>query len=139
MSASLSNPANFLTYPYTQPQRPEESSELSYPLHPLQPRYPLDTRPKSPIFGTFGYDSIKDTSSALLSPPNTSPTSTASAPSGTADLVRPQSRGSKLQSINDRVTTPYDYTEGYHFLMKHLPTRCVTYSLYSQHQITPET
>lgn len=32
--------------------------------------------------------------------------------------------GSKLQSIHDRVTTPYDYTEGYHFLMKHLPTRC---------------
>lgn len=23
------------------------------------------------------------------------------------------------------MTSPYDYTEGYHFLMKHLPTRCV--------------
>jgi hypothetical protein len=32
---------------------------------------------------------------------------------------------SKWQGINDRVTTPYDYTEGYHFLMKHLPTRYV--------------
>ncbi|KAF7361675.1 Transcriptional factor [Mycena venus] len=31
--------------------------------------------------------------------------------------------GSQLQNINDRVTMPYDYTEGYHFLMKHLPGR----------------
>jgi hypothetical protein len=30
-----------------------------------------------------------------------------------------------LQSIHDRVTAPYDYTQGYHFLMKHLPTRYV--------------
>jgi len=28
-----------------------------------------------------------------------------------------------LQNINDRVTMPYDYTEGYHFLMKDLPSR----------------
>jgi hypothetical protein len=28
-----------------------------------------------------------------------------------------------IQTIN--VTAPYDYTEGYHFLMKHLPSRCV--------------
>jgi len=36
--------------------------------------------------------------------------------------------GSQLQNINDRVTMPYDYTEGYHFLMKHLPSRCVAKS-----------
>jgi hypothetical protein len=30
-----------------------------------------------------------------------------------------------LQSINDRVTAPFDYTEGYHFLMKHLRSRYV--------------
>jgi hypothetical protein len=124
----FSNPTNFLTYPYTQSQRPEEVSDLSYPLHPLQPRFPLESRPKSPIPITLNNDMSKETSTGLLSPPssNASPSSTASVPSGIAELVRPQSRGSKLQSINDRVTAPYDYTEGYHFLMKHLPTRCVT-------------
>ncbi|KAJ3567582.1 hypothetical protein NP233_g6277 [Leucocoprinus birnbaumii] len=127
-SFASSNQPNFLTYPYTQAQaqRSEELSDLSYPLHPLQPRYPLDSRPKSPIPALIN-DSSKETPTGLLSPPssNASPSSTASVPSGIADLVRPQSRGSKLQSINDRVTAPYDYTEGYHFLMKHLPTRCV--------------
>jgi PAS domain S-box-containing protein len=32
-------------------------------------------------------------------------------------------QSSQLQSINALVTRPYDYTEGYHFLMKHLPSR----------------
>ncbi|KXN91038.1 Transcription activator of gluconeogenesis ERT1 [Leucoagaricus sp. SymC.cos] len=119
------NATNFLTYPYTQSQRSEDISDLTYPLHPLQPRYPLDSRPKSPIPGTFNNDTSKETSTGLLSPPssNASPSSTTSVPSGITDLFQPQSRGSKLQSINDRVTEPYDYTEGYHFLMKHLPTR----------------
>ena len=31
--------------------------------------------------------------------------------------------------VYEAVTKPYDYTEGYHFLMKHLPTRCVLLSL----------
>jgi hypothetical protein len=31
--------------------------------------------------------------------------------------------GDHHSTIN--VTAPYDYTEGYHFLMKHLPSRCV--------------
>jgi len=122
-----SNQSNFLTYPYTQPQAqlPEEISDLSYPIHPLQPRFPLDSRPRSPIPSTF--DTTKGTSTGLLSPPssNASPGSTTSDPSGIVDLVYPQSHGSKLQSISDRVAAPYDYTEGYHFLMKHLPTRCV--------------
>jgi hypothetical protein len=30
---------------------------------------------------------------------------------------------SELATINDRVTAPFDYTEGYHFLMKHLRAR----------------
>lgn len=122
-----SNQSNFLTYPYTQPQAQlsEEISDLSYPIHPLQPRFPLDSRPRSPIPSTF--DMAKGTSTGLLSPPssNASPDSTTSVPSGIVDLVYPQSHGSKLQRINDRVAVPYDYTEGYHFLMKHLPTRCV--------------
>ena len=122
-----SNQTNFLTYPYVQAQAQpsEEISDLSYPLHPLQPRFPLDSRPRSPILGPF--DVSKGTSTGLLSPSssNASPSSMTSVPSGTMDLVCPQSRGSKLQSINDRVAAPYDYTEGYHFLMKHLPIRCV--------------
>lgn len=134
-----SNPTNFLTYPYTQSQRPEEVSDLTYPLHPLQPRYPLDSRPKSPIVGSFSHDAAKEISTGLLSPPssNASPSSVASIPSGITDLVRPQSRGSKLQSINDRVMAPYDYTEGYHFLMKHLPTRCVVLIKYSTNARVP--
>jgi len=45
-------------------------------------------------------------------------------PSGIADSApQPKSSGSQLQKIHDRVTAPFDYTEGYHFLMKHLPGR----------------
>jgi hypothetical protein len=32
-------------------------------------------------------------------------------------------RDSQIRDINDRVTAPYDYTEGYHFLMKHSLSR----------------
>ncbi|TFK44383.1 hypothetical protein BDQ12DRAFT_593976 [Crucibulum laeve] len=136
LSTSPSSAAHYLTYPYTQPQQSEDLVELQYPsqysssqnsVHPLQPRYPLDARPRSPPPTVFLHNpSSKDhTSRGLLSPPpsNGSPSSTASVPSAIADIVRPQSCGSQLQSITDRVTAPYDYTEGYHFLMKHLPTR----------------
>ncbi|KAF9010530.1 hypothetical protein BDQ17DRAFT_1515223 [Cyathus striatus] len=136
LTTSPSSAAHYLTYPYAQNHKSDELTDLQYPssqytqtsasLHPLQPRYPLDTRPRSPPSTVFLHNpSTKDRSSrALLSPPpSESPTSTASIPSGISDIVRPQSCGSQLQSINDHVTTPYDYTEGYHFLMKHLPTR----------------
>ncbi|KAG7446282.1 uncharacterized protein BT62DRAFT_967986 [Guyanagaster necrorhizus] len=95
----------FVTYPYQSadetapppppPSAPDPGSEppsAQEPpaLHPLAPRYPLDSRPRSPpLFLTDALD-----------PPT-----------------------SNLQTINDRITKPYDYTEGYHFLMKHLPTR----------------
>ncbi|KAH9485128.1 Transcriptional regulator of nonfermentable carbon utilization [Psilocybe cubensis] len=138
LSTSPANTAHYLTYPYPHAQRSEELTELSYPttsystsqpstaLHPLQPRYPLDTRPRSPPTVFLHNPSSKDTASrGLLSPPpsTSSPSSTSSVPTGVADIVRPPSCGSKLQTITDRVTAPYDYTEGYHFLMKHLPTR----------------
>lgn len=93
----------FVTYPYqsaddTAPPPPPSSaapdpeppSAQDPPLHPLAPRYPLDSRPRSPPL--------------FLSDAHDQPTS-------------------NLQTINDRITKPYDYTEGYHFLMKHLPTR----------------
>jgi hypothetical protein len=125
--------AHYLTYPYPQAQQ-QSPAEISFTpsyspqpeeVHPLQPRYPLDTRPRSPT--TIFLQNPKDmVSRDFLSPsiPNSSPRSVTS---GVADIVRPKSCGSKLRSINDRVTAPFDYTEGYHFLMKHLPTRCVCY------------
>lgn len=113
-----SNPAPYLPYQYanpTSPQQQQSEEQLSFPqfqsprpqapLHPLQPRFPLDTRPRSPPPVTFDASLIGN--------------------AAFADIIRPQSCGSKLQSIHDRVTAPYDYTEGYHFLMKHLRGRCV--------------
>ncbi|TFK25172.1 transcription activator of gluconeogenesis ERT1 [Coprinopsis marcescibilis] len=134
MASDLSNATDnsqFLTYSYPQHQRSDEMSELPFssqysapaPLHPLQPRYPLDQRVRSPPAGEAS--TSQDVSRGLLTPPlsNASPSSIASVPPGVTDSSRPKSAVSHLQSINDRVTKPYDYTEGYHFLMKHLPTR----------------
>ena len=124
--------AHYLTYPYPHAQqRPEPPAEVPFSppyssqtseIHPLQPRYPLDTRPRSPA--TVFLHNPKDmTSRGFLSPS----ISNSSVTSGAVDIVRPKSCGSKLRNINDRITAPFDYTEGYHFLMKHLPTRCVCY------------
>ncbi|KAF9469924.1 hypothetical protein BDZ94DRAFT_1243562 [Collybia nuda] len=105
----------YLAYPYSQHPHPHQhqlrqpDDYSSYqtpsqpqPLHPLQPRYPLDTRPRSPPAPSFLHS--------------------ANAPT-TSDPISDMSRTSQLQAIHDRVTAPYDYTEGYHFLMKHLPSR----------------
>ncbi|KAK7005738.1 transcriptional factor [Favolaschia claudopus] len=113
-----SSPTNFLSYTYPQPSDAQEQlqypSQFSQELHPLQPRFPLDARPRSPRFPG------KDTSTrgSLSSPTQSSLSSFA--PTTTTDRG---GSGSQLQNINDRVTMPYDYTEGYHFLMKHLPSR----------------
>ncbi|KAF8919856.1 hypothetical protein CPB85DRAFT_726929 [Mucidula mucida] len=107
----------FLTYPYQDQPQPQPQSDPSQQpdtiqpeltelspdasttvddlesLHPLQPRFPLDARPRSPpLFVDVISDSV-------------------------------DTPASNLQTINDRITKPYDYTEGYHFLMKHLPSR----------------
>ncbi|KAJ7091207.1 hypothetical protein C8R44DRAFT_647623 [Mycena epipterygia] len=111
--------ASFLTYPYPQPPEPEPlqyQPQFQQDLHPLQPRFPLDARPRSPPF------SGKELSQrGLLSPSQSSASSFAHAISEHAHQAA--GGGSQLQNINDRVTMPYDYTEGYHFLMKHLPSR----------------
>ncbi|KAL0578747.1 Transcriptional regulator of nonfermentable carbon utilization [Marasmius crinis-equi] len=132
------NDSSFLNYSYSQQPRvaadskpdsaaqpqTEKSAQPDTSLHPLQPRYPLDARPKSPPLPIFLDEAIPN--HGLLSPPQSNPSPSLSNTSdlnffGSMDLKgRP---ASKLQSINDRVTKPYDYTEGYHFLMKHLPTR----------------
>ncbi|KAF8904465.1 hypothetical protein CPB84DRAFT_1814458 [Gymnopilus junonius] len=122
---SLASTSNTFTSSYGENQYKYLPQKLTRPL--LPPRYPLDSRPRSPPTTVFFQSpSAKDgVSRGLLSPPasTSSPSSTASVPTGIAEITRPQSRGSKLQSITDSVTAPYDYTEGYHFLMKHLPTR----------------
>lgn len=132
LKSTSSGGVPYLAYGYTQ-QRSEDI-ELQYQAqyssdqppdspHPLQPRFPLDSRPRSPPGDA--YVSGKDPVTGLLSPApsNASPTTATSVPLAVSDLSVPSR--SKLQSINDRVTQPYDYTEGYHFLMKHLPNRCV--------------
>ncbi|KAF9060652.1 hypothetical protein BDP27DRAFT_1452614 [Rhodocollybia butyracea] len=126
MSSSAASP--YLTYQYQDPPRTSELTELQYPqyqqstgsvIHPVQPRYPQKS-PKSPL-SVF----IDESSHGLLSPPhsNASPSLTPSAPRPNDSSMGGYTPGSKLQSINDRVTKPFDYTEGYHFLMKHLPIR----------------
>ncbi|KAF5380341.1 hypothetical protein D9615_004569 [Tricholomella constricta] len=123
LTTSPSNPAHYLTYPYSAQQPQPRSDEINdavdfpqfqepqpqQPLHPLQPRYPLDSRPRSPPGSVFLHN--PDISSENLG--NNVGDATTGAETG----------GSQLQSIHDRVTKPYDYTEGYHFLMKHLPSR----------------
>ncbi|KAF8829093.1 hypothetical protein HHX47_DHR3001051 [Lentinula edodes] len=125
----------YLTYQYQEPPRTSELSEVQYPPfqqsvntpnttpQPLQSRYSLESRAKSPPYSVF----IDETSHGLLSPPhsNASPSLTPSVVRSTDSVASASicTPGSKLQSIHDRVTKPYDYTEGYHFLMKHLPIR----------------
>jgi len=135
LSATTANTSNYLSYPYS--QRPDDDLRFRNPqphLHALTPRYPLDSRPGSPPSTVFLRTAANDLASrSLLSPPpsNGSPSSTTSVPPSLEDPPPSacQDGSSQLQSINDRVTVPYDYTEGYHFLMKHLPSRCVCYVL----------
>lgn len=123
---STSPTTSFLTYPYPQP--PEQQEALQYTpefqqdLHPLQPRFPLNGRPRSPRFSDKEFLSPSQASGPSFAHANPIP-NVHSGGNGNAN----GSHGSQLQNINDRVTMPYDYTEGYHFLMKHLPSRCVCY------------
>lgn len=105
--------------PYAQQQQPQQPTVL----HPLEPRFPREfhTSPTSASGpSAFGRSSSRD--SIILGSPSASSSST---PVHTAYADGTESRGSQLQRINARVTRPFDYTEGYHFLMKHLQTRCV--------------
>ncbi|KAF8210550.1 hypothetical protein K438DRAFT_1753207 [Mycena galopus ATCC 62051] len=123
-SDTTSPSTGFLAYgSFSQQQEQQEQQQLQYQSqfqqepHPLQPRFPLDGRPRSPHF------TDKESNGALrvgaLSP------SQSSFPHHSPEQQQQQRQpgGSQLANINDRVTMPYDYTEGYHFLMKHLPSR----------------
>ncbi|KAJ7902086.1 transcription activator of gluconeogenesis ERT1 [Mycena olivaceomarginata] len=110
---STSPTTSFLTYPYPQP--PEQQEALQYTAGP---RFPLNGRPRSPRFSDKEFLSPSQASGPSFAHANPMP-NVHSGGNGNAN----GSHGSQLQNINDRVTMPYDYTEGYHFLMKHLPSR----------------
>jgi len=135
-SPSTNHYLNNYSYPKAQRQDGSQSPEVSYSSAPyagqgalqhIQPRYPLDQRPRSPPASATADNCVAQDSipRGLLTPPlsNASPISIAAVPPTVTEVSRPKNAISHLQSINDRVTKPYDYTEGYHFLMKHLPSR----------------
>ncbi|KZP34366.1 hypothetical protein FIBSPDRAFT_846473 [Athelia psychrophila] len=95
----------------------EQSREISYGQYsqtqsPVIMQYPREMRTSNSgdVFLTGSTPSRSD-----------SPTSASSTHLNYTDTA--QMRSTQMQRINARVTRPYDYTEGYHFLMKHLPSR----------------
>jgi hypothetical protein len=96
-------------------------------LHPLEPRFPREFHASpSPTSATAAFvrSHSRDSIMATLASPGAThspPTSVRAAyADGTEGL-----RGSHGQRMA-YVTRPFDYTEGYHFLMKHLHSRCVS-------------
>lgn len=114
---------------YTAPPQQAQTSPTSLPQYSGQTAQPPLDQLSSP------------TTQLIQRQPATAPTRSSSATlldrthsSGTASWAGPAP--SELEpyegtSVYKAVTKPYDYTEGYHFLMKHLPTRCVTYIVLS--------
>ncbi|TFL01555.1 hypothetical protein BDV98DRAFT_567146 [Pterulicium gracile] len=107
-SSSISGPTDMqLQYPpISNPQQP---------IHPLHPRYTLIPRPYAPASTT---PTVASPSASTSSPATTSST-LPNVPS-TSTVAKAKS---PLQAIMDRVNTPYDYTQSYHFLMKYLQSR----------------
>ncbi|KAJ7268749.1 hypothetical protein B0H12DRAFT_1096488 [Mycena haematopus] len=126
---STSPTTGFLGYAYPQTQQ-EEAMQYSAQFqqqqqgepHPLQPRFPLDTRPRSPHFSSKD-SALSSFAAAHAHPPHPHPHPHPDLQQHHQQHQQQTQSGSQLQNINDRVTMPYDYTEGYHFLMKHLPSR----------------
>jgi hypothetical protein len=141
-SGSQMSPTFMDAYPtvsrYQQPQQ-EPDQQLQYnpqyvqqqqvhnqppqSLHTLEPRYRRESRSSPTSNSAFmERSSSKDSIARALGSPasSSSPTSTSMHVNYT-DSIHPQN--SQPQSIDALVTRPYDYTEGYHFLMKHLPSR----------------
>ncbi len=123
------NSAHYLAYPFPSNQRPAGPTELAYSapyssqtaaVQQLQGRSVNDRSRSPPI--SFQHSASNEVQARGLFSlgVTSSPGSTVSISTAMPDMP-----ASKWQSINDRVIVPYDYTEGYHFIMKHLPTRCV--------------
>lgn len=121
--------ATQMQYQYSQQISQNPSPTL---MHPLEPRIrEIAPSPTSATTAFMGRSSSKDSIARALgsTSPSNSPTSSSSL-HGASYLETAQTRSSQLQNINARVTRPYDYTEGYHFLMKYLPSRCVLVPLF---------
>ena len=114
---------------YAQPQQQRQPNQLAQQPttpHPLEPRFPREFYASPSPVGTsgptvFGRSSSRDSIAGALGSPALS---NSSAPIHIAYADGTEARGSHSQRIC--VTRPFDYTEGYHFLMKHLPSRCVS-------------
>jgi hypothetical protein len=113
--------------PHHQQQRqPSQQPQQPVAMHPLEPRYPREFHPSPSSTSAppvFGRSSSRD--SMILGSPTAS-NSPASTPVNASYTDGTESRGSHLQRIHARVTRPFDYTEGYHVLMKYLKSRCVS-------------
>ena len=109
-----------------QPKRQSQFPSSTEPLHPLHPRYSREIRnspgPTTAPTAFIGRSSSTD-SIARAAMGTSSPSDSPVSSSHQINYLDNACRGSQLQNINERVTRPYDYTEGYHFLMKHLPSR----------------
>lgn len=113
------------------PQQQDQFERQPRALHPLEPRYPHEidsslTSTTGPVAFVPRSSSKDSIARALGSPsPSDSPASSSHVTNYTESLQKARPN-SQLQSINARVTRPYDYTVGYHHLMKYLPSRCVS-------------
>ncbi|THH15134.1 hypothetical protein EW146_g5291 [Bondarzewia mesenterica] len=90
----------------------QQTQLSSQPLHPLAPRWPPSSTDSTYVFWPGPVANAGKSRSAAASA-LTNGTNTASALSGPKTA----------QEVYDNVTMPYDYTEGYHSLMKYLPYR----------------
>jgi hypothetical protein len=100
------------------------------PSHTIPPRYSRDVSSSAPTgvvrapLKEAGPQSVVSSTYASPSPTNSHPSSM-DHHSVRHTCLHPfvNANSAREQTLN--VTVPYDYTEGYHFLMKHLPTRYV--------------
>ena len=92
----------------TAPRRMSTASPSQSPLHPLAPRWPLSTTDQAYVFQSFLFEVITQRNL------------------GATDSGLGFSGPKTAEEVYGSVTKPYDYTEGYHFLMKVLPFRYVS-------------
>ncbi|EPQ57294.1 hypothetical protein GLOTRDRAFT_137651 [Gloeophyllum trabeum ATCC 11539] len=129
-------PPNYMTLTYptagqVSEEQPSQTAQNAYPLQSFertpslqeyQSRFTLQERSSSTptVSDSIYAGTSKDTEDSHISPPISvdSPSTDTSRSDTPAALGRP-----RKDDVYKTVTAPYDYTEGYHFLMKHLPTR----------------
>ncbi|KDQ57828.1 hypothetical protein JAAARDRAFT_35522 [Jaapia argillacea MUCL 33604] len=111
------------------PQLHQKESQLRYPSSYTQSTSSLQSYSShyskersvslaSDTTSQYYTNASKSSDVGLVSPPLSVDSPSTESGSGPASA-----HPSSVTSIYDCVRTPYDYTEGYHFLMKHLPSR----------------